>query len=106
MLRFKRGDSVQWPTSYTVDGVPVDLTDYTITSQVRTRKGELVVSFTITKSDQTLHPGEYLLSLTSEVSSTATVGVHEQDIQYSVGGVVQSTETIPCVVDIDQTRPV
>lgn len=104
MLRFKRGDSVIWPAHYKVDNTSVDLTDYDIASQVRTRDGRLIVAFTVVKANQATHPGDYTLSLTPEVSSAAPPGAYVHDIQYSLGGVVQSTGTVPCIIDSDQTR--
>jgi hypothetical protein len=106
MLKFKRGDSVSWPTKYSVGGVPQDLTNYTIESQARNKDGVLVCTFTVTKLDQGLYPGCYLISLTPEQSAVPRPGSYFQDIQYSVGTEVRSTNSTPLVIEPDQTQPV
>lgn len=104
MLRFKRGDSVSWPTKYTVDGVPQDLTNYTIESQARNKDGVLICTFTITKLNQTTYPGCYIISLTAEQSAIPRPGSYFQDIQYTVAGEVRSTTSTPLVIEPDQTQ--
>ena len=104
MLRFKRGDSVEWPAKYKVNGLVVDLTNYNVASQVRTKDGVLVCAFTIVKLDQTILPGQYLLKLTALDTAGLRPGSYFQDIQYSLAGDVRSTTTTPLVIDADQTQ--
>jgi len=104
MLSFKRGDSVNWPTIYKIDGVPVDLTNYTIASQARDRNGALACTFSITKLNQVTSPGCYVITLTKELSAVCKPGSYFQDIQYSVGSETLSTSTVPLLIERDETQ--
>lgn len=103
MLRFKRGDSVSWPATYKENGVPQDLGLIDIECEIRTKEGGLVAAFTIAKLNQMSYAGQYLLNLTSEVTSLLRPGIFDLDVQYTKAGVVSSTTTVPVAIDADQT---
>lgn len=104
MLRFKRGDTVNWSAQYKVGGEAVDLTSYNIASQIRTRDGALICALTITKLNQTAFKGRYTLSIPPATSAQLKPGSYFQDIQYTVGGEVRSTASSPVIIDVDQTQ--
>lgn len=104
MLSFKRGDTVSWPTKFSVGGVPQDLTNYTIESQARNKDGVLICSFTITKLNQATYPGCYVISLTPEQSAIPRAGSYFHDVQYTVESRVISTTTVPLIIEPDVTQ--
>ena len=107
-VKFKRGDTVSIGALWRSGGTPVDLTDITITSQVRPTADDVTVTltFTITKADQTTNPGEYTLGADAATTALLTPGNYVCDVQYveDVGGVTRSTETFSVVVLPDVTR--
>lgn len=94
---FKRGDT--FSLQATANGE--DITSWTIQSQVREATGTLVSELVVTKTDAV--NGEY--SLTHSGATTAwPIKVLYCDIQYTVGGVIASTETLRIEVIEDITR--
>lgn len=92
---FKTGDTYILTCTYAVDGNAVDLTSYTIRSQIRTRRNVLLSDLTITKDpDQVTNIGNFVVSATAAETANWVEGYHEVDIELAVGGVVKSTETI------------
>lgn len=103
-IKHKRGDTIAWTAIYEEDGTPVNLTSHTITCQVRKRSNnDLVGTLTVTKSNQTTDPGEYTLSQIAATVAAWPVTELVADIQYSVGGVVASSETFGITLEADVT---
>lgn len=96
----KRGDSFLLACTYKVGGVPSDVTNYTIRSQVRNSSDTLVQELTVTKADQAAYPGDF--TLVAGVISAWPIDLLRCDIEFSEGGTVRSTQTfmIPVVEDV------
>lgn len=77
-LEIKPGATLRVPGTLTDDsGVAVDLTGYTLSSQVRTRgTAELVATATVTPdADQTTNPGVFEVHVAAAVTATWSPGV-------------------------------
>lgn len=77
-LTIKAGATLRVPGALTDDsGVAVDITGYTLTSQVRTRgTAELVATATVTPDpDQTTNPGLFEVLVEDSVTATWSPGV-------------------------------
>lgn len=92
----KCGATLQYDATVSNAGVPVNLTGWTITSQVKTPSGVAVGTVTATVLDQTTTPGKYRLR-----AQTAgwRLGTHNWDIKYSYsdgagGQTISYTESI------------
>lgn len=99
-ITHKRGDTLEWVVTLTQEGTGVDISDWTITSQIR-QDTTLIASLTVTKTDS----ANGVFSLTATASSTASwaLGTHSADIEFidASGFVVSSqTFTIQLVKDI------
>lgn len=104
MITIKRGDTLAAAASIAQDsGAAVDLTGYTLRSQVRSSSGELVQALVVVVTAPTL--GTYTLSATATQTAAWPIGRHVCDVEYtSAGGVVSSTATFPVIVSEDVTR--
>ena len=58
----KRGDTFNLSCVYKEQGVPANLTQYTINSQLRDSGDNLVQTLVVTKADQSSLPGAFVLS--------------------------------------------
>ena len=96
-IAFKRGDT--FSLQATANGE--NITSWTIQSQIREPNGTLVSELTVTKTDAA--NGEYTLTHAGS-TSTWPLRMLYCDIQYTVGGVVASTETFRIEVIEDITR--
>lgn len=99
-ITHKRGDTLEWVVTLTQDGSIVNISDWTITSQIR-QDTTLIASLTVTKTDST----NGVFSLTATAASTASwsLGTHSVDIEFinDSGFVVSSqTFTLQLVRDI------
>lgn len=97
----KRGSTLQYDATATESGVPVNLTGWTINSQVRTRSGELVGQVTATVLDQATSPGQYRLRADT---TSWQLGLQLWDIAYSYsdgagGSIITHTETVRLLVE-------
>jgi hypothetical protein len=106
-MQHKRGDAFEPECTEMAAGVPVNLTGYTVTSQIRTRAGdELVDTATVTLADQTTDPGKF----TVEVAKARTaLWVPGQDLEWDVeftppNGKSWSSGTVTITVVKDITR--
>lgn len=99
-LSIKQGDTFAPLAAYTDNaGVPIDLTNIQIASQVRDGDGNLIATLTITKLPE---QGNYTLS-----SPTQNWPVNRQlsmDIRYIQSGAIIHTETLSFRVSPAQTR--
>lgn len=96
-ILFKRGDT--FSLQATANGE--DITTWTIQSQIRDNSGTLISELDITKTDAV--NGEYTLTHDGSTSSWPLKMLY-CDIQYTVGGVISSTETFRIEVVEDITR--
>ena len=99
----KRGDTFAVGClAFTADRIPQDLTDVEIQSQIRrgTASSKLQ-DLTVTKADQSTNPGEF--SLVSMSTDDWPIGTCYCDIQFVLGEVVISSETIEITVLRDIT---
>lgn len=101
MLNFKRGDTFLVEATLTNGGTPVDITGWTIRSQIR-RNNQLIAALTVTITDA--EAGKYTLESSGSTSSWPVAQLRT-DIEYTTDtGQIVSTETyyINCVEDITQ----
>lgn len=98
----KRGDSFNLACVYKENGVPANLTQYTINSQLRDSSDNLVQALTATKADQASLPGAFTLSAAD--SSVFPIDMLRCDIQFIEGTTVRSTQTFFIPVEEDVTR--
>jgi len=101
-MTIKPGDTFLLECSVTEDNAtPLDLTGWTIASQVRTKRGVLLADLTV--DIHTPATGEY--SLRTDATSDWPTGVAEMDIAYTdSGGRIMSTETLTLSVEHDVTH--
>ena len=103
-LTHKRGDTFNL-TGACLDssGVPVDLTDYTLESQVRDMQGELLSAFTCTKTVPV--QGTYLISASADTTGLWPPGGYRFDVQFTaLDGTVTSSDTVALKIVEDITR--
>ena len=99
----KPGDTLFLECTVTEDDgtTPLNLTGWTIASQVRTKRGLLLADLTVDL--HTPIAGQY--SLRTDATTTWPTGMAEMDISYSdSGGRVMSTETLIVHVEHDVTH--
>ena len=104
-LRVLRGATFRKVVDQIVDGVPVDLTGYTITSQIRDPRdlASIVATATVTIADQIASPGEFEIDFGT--SETWPIGALWLDIRIDSGGTVDYTERVILEVSETSTRP-
>jgi len=102
----KRGDSLLLNCTRTDAGTAVDLTGYTVSSQLRhPTTDELAATLTVTLSNQGTNPGEFVLSALPATTADLALGVYQCDVQFtSPGGVVVSSPTFEVELRKDVTR--
>lgn len=102
MLRIKRGDTFSVEAVVKGDGVALDITDWVIRSQIRTKGLELIETPVITITDAT--NGVYTIEESAAgVTAAWPVGELISDIEYTHDGSVISTKTFSIFVDPDVT---
>lgn len=92
---FKRGDTFVINAVYRRDGAGIDLTEYTITSEIRTPDVKTLISKLVpTIGDQKKTPGAFTLK--PEITETREwmLGNQVMDVTFSLKGVKITTETI------------
>ncbi|MFN4328289.1 MAG: hypothetical protein ACK4FF_05380 [Limnobacter sp.] len=106
VIAHKRGDTFEVQATYSdsSDGSPINLTGYTIASQIRHPGGALVATLAVTIPDQSVPAN--LGKFTMRVNNTASWPVTDLlwDIQYSFDNSVISTETVVVRVQPDVTQ--
>lgn len=99
----KPGDTLLLECTVTEDDgtTPLNLTGWTIASQVRTKRGLLLADLTVD-----LHtPASGQFSLRTDATATWPTGMAEMDISYSdSGGRAITTETLTISVDREVTQ--
>lgn len=100
----KRGDDWSLVGVYKENGVGVNITNFTIRSQLRDANLNLVCELTVTKSNQTTTPGGFVLSIPVGTDTTTwPTGNLQSDIEFvPAGGRKKSTETflVPVVEEV------
>lgn len=90
-ITHKRGDTLEWVITLTDNEVAVDITSWTIRSQIR-QGSTLTQALTITKTNAA--NGIFNITATAAQTSSWSVGSHSVDIEFSdASSVVFSTET-------------
>lgn len=102
---FKRGDTFRLTgqVSERPGGVlPIDITDWTIRSQMRTADGDLLGDMVVTVTDAAA--GRF--NLRCDDTTAWPPGLARMDIEYTDGGgVILSTDTLNFQIIPDQTLP-
>lgn len=98
---FKRGDTLLLTAIYKVDGVATSVSAIDIASQIRTNRGTLVATMSVTKLPAT---GQFTLSPVDPNTSAWPLGALQCDIEFSEGGNIRSTETFTLVVTQEITK--
>ena len=102
-ITHKRGDTFELASTLESNGVAVDITSYTITSQARDEDDAVLQSFTVTKTDAT--NGAFSISATAAQTELWGLGSYSVDIEFVDGsGEVNSSETFTLSVLRDITR--
>ncbi len=102
-ITHKRGDTFELSCTLENEGNPVDITNFTITAQVRQADDTLLQALTVTKTDAA--NGAFTLGATSTETEGWEVLQYQCDIEFiEVGGEVNSSETFTINVIKDITR--
>lgn len=105
-LLHKRGDTLAWGCAYTDDaGQPINLTGYSIASQIRHPNGTEIATLEVTIDDPRTQ-GTFLLGASEATTAGWLPGLYRCDVQFtSPGGEVYSTDTfnVRVVADVTQT---
>lgn len=100
-ITHKRGDTLEWVVTLTQNSVAVDVTQWTIKSQIRQDTSTLVYEFVVTKTDAV--NGVFSLSATPAETASWPLGSLLIDIEFidPTGYVISSqTFTMQIVRDI------
>lgn len=102
-ITHKRGDTFELAATLENAGNAVDITNFTITSQIRQSDDTLLQALTVTVTDAAA--GEFTLSATAAETETWGVAQYECDIEFiDIGGEVNSSDTFTINVIKDITR--
>ena len=102
-ITHKRGDTFELSCTLENEGVAVDITNFTITSQLRLPDDTLLQALTVTVTDAAA--GAFTLSATSNETEGWGVASYQCDIEFIEGsGEVNSSETFVLNVIKDITR--
>lgn len=102
-ITHKRGDTFELSCTLENEGVAVDITNFTITSQMRQTDDTLLQALTVTKTDAA--NGAFTLSATPAETELWGVQNYDCDIEFiEGGGEVNSSETFIISVIKDITR--
>lgn len=106
VVTHKRGNTFEVQATYADDatGESIDLTGYTIASQVRSPGGDLVSTMAVTIPDQTIPANRGKFSMRVSDTTAWPIGELLWDVQYSFDETVISTETITIQVAQDITQ--
>lgn len=103
---FKRGDSFALTCTFKSAGQPAALTGYSIRSHLRTLKEELVAELVPTiAADQVATPGRFFLMPADQAVTKGwpAPGNLVCEIEFTVGGTIQSTQTFLIPIERDVT---
>lgn len=102
-ITHKRGDTFELSATLENSGNAVDITNFTITSQVRDSDDALLQALTVTVTDAAT--GAFKVSATPTETETWDIKTYDCDIEFIEGsGEVNSSETFQINVIKDITR--
>lgn len=102
-ITHKRGDTFELSCTLENQGVPVDITNFTITSQLRLSDDTLLQALTVTVTDAAA--GAFTLGATATETEGWGIASYECDIEFVEGsGEVNSSQTFTVNVLKDITR--
>jgi hypothetical protein len=102
-ITHKRGDTFELSCTLENEGSSVDITNFTITSQIRQSDDTLLQALTVAKTDAA--NGAFTLSATAAETETWAAANYECDIEFvDGGGEVNSSQTFTISVLKDITR--
>ncbi len=102
-LTFKRGDTFLLEGVVTDDGVAVDITNWTIQSQLRDRNHKLIFDLVVEKTNAL--QGRYLLKAAATDTDDWPTGLLDLNVQYTTDvNQVVSTKTVKVDVQLDITH--
>lgn len=102
-ITHKRGDTFELSCTLENEGVAVDITNFTITSQIRATDDTLLQALTVTKTDSAA--GAFTLTATAAQTEAWGPATYDADIEFiEGGGEVNSSQTFTIAVIKDITR--
>lgn len=102
-ITHKRGDTFELACTLENEGNAVDITNFTITSQIRGSDDTLLQALTVTKTDA--EAGVFTLGATATQTEAWDPAIYEADIEFiEGGGEVNSSQTFTIAVIKDITR--
>jgi hypothetical protein len=102
-IKHKRGDSFELACTLENEGVAVNITNITITSQARGDDDALLQQMTVTKTNSA--NGEFAVSATATQTESWGVGTYDCDIEFQESsGEINSSQTFQISVIKDITR--
>jgi len=102
-ITHKRGDTFELSCNLENEGADVDITNFTITSQIRQQDDTLLQALTVTKTDAA--NGLFTLSATATQTEAWEPANYDCDIEFIDGsGDVYSSQTFTVTVVKDITR--
>lgn len=106
VIKHKRGDTIDWPFTYSVDGQSMDLTDIDIACDVRDEIGRALVGelVAVKDPDQVNFIGQGRLTAAASEVAAWPVKKLIVDIQYNRAGIVASSETFAIQIESDVTE--
>lgn len=104
--RIKRGATFEAACTHRdAAGAAVNLTGWTLTSQVRTQGGRLVGDLTVTLADQVADPGSFTVRAEAAATAAWPLDVLIWDIRFDAPTGVVFTETVELEVLRQVTEP-
>lgn len=102
-IQFKRGDTFERNCQLTENGTPIDITGWSIKSQIRDSSGVLIDDLDTSITD--VATGLYKLSKPAASTALWEPGGHLFDIEFTTSaGSVMSTETVRINIETDITQ--
>lgn len=102
-IKFKRGDTFLRNCQISENGVPIDITGWTIRSQIRDSSSVLIDNL-VTEITNAV-TGSYKISKLAASTASWSVGSHFMDIEFTTSaGSVMSTETVRINIETDITQ--
>ena len=103
IITHKRGDTFELTLSLENQGNPVDITNFTIASQIRDQDDQLVQALTVTKTDAS--NGQFTLTATDTQTDDWPIAKLDVDVEFvEPDTTVSSSETFNIQVIKDITR--
>ena len=104
-ITHKRGDTFDIYGTVELDGVAVDISDWTINSQARDNADVVLHTFSVSKTDA--EAGEYNIYAADTVTDDWTPGTYNMDIEFiddELNVVSSDTFTLQIIADITRVE--